>query len=210
MTKIHTDLQSLARPVEELHELPGNPQVGDVEALATSYDTFGQAKPVKIWKDEDGKWIVIDGNHQLKAVIKLGWNELACSEFVGTREEAMAYALAANRTAALAYTDPALVLELMEEIDSEYLILASGYDEADISVLVAQASAFDGSALNVTGAESYAEREDAYRQKGTRSLVLTYQLDEHAEALGILQGLIDGTERTAEQVVIELLRDAAN
>ncbi len=44
--EIVPDLQRLAFPVERLTPLPGNPRQGDVQAVARSYATFGQRKPI--------------------------------------------------------------------------------------------------------------------------------------------------------------------
>jgi hypothetical protein len=44
--KIVPDLKRLAFPVDRLTPLPENPRQGDVEAVARSYATFGQRKPI--------------------------------------------------------------------------------------------------------------------------------------------------------------------
>jgi hypothetical protein len=44
--EIVPDLEGLAFPVERLTPLPGNPRQGDVQAVARSYATFGQRKPI--------------------------------------------------------------------------------------------------------------------------------------------------------------------
>ena len=74
--RIVPDLQGLAFPVEELTPLPGNPRQGDVQAVARSYSTFGQRKPIVARREGDGG-IVIAGNHQLAAARQLGWDEIA-------------------------------------------------------------------------------------------------------------------------------------
>jgi hypothetical protein len=64
--EIVADLERLAFPVEKLTPLPGNPRHGDVQAVARSYATFGQRKPIVARREGDGG-IVIAGNHQLAA-----------------------------------------------------------------------------------------------------------------------------------------------
>lgn len=70
------DLEHLAFPVDRLTPLPGNPRKGDVEAVARSYATFGQRKPI-VARREGGGGIVIAGNHQLAAAQQLGWAHIA-------------------------------------------------------------------------------------------------------------------------------------
>ena len=74
--KIADDLKPLAYPVDKLQHLDGNPRVGNVEAVAKSYDKFGQRKPIVATKDGT----VISGNHQLAAAKQLGWDALCLAE----------------------------------------------------------------------------------------------------------------------------------
>lgn len=64
--KITRDLGRLTFPVDRLTPLPGNPRHGDVDAVARSYATFGQRKPIVARREGEGG-IVIAGNHQLAA-----------------------------------------------------------------------------------------------------------------------------------------------
>src|ERR1019366_7782298 len=68
-------LSHLAVDITTLYELPGNPRKGDVEAVARSYATFGQQKPIVVQR-RGRKTVVIDGNHQLKAARQLGWDRI--------------------------------------------------------------------------------------------------------------------------------------
>ena len=65
---IAPDLQSLAQPIDTLHLLDGNPRRGNVDAVARSYERFGQRKPIVARRDGT----VIAGNHQLLAARSLG------------------------------------------------------------------------------------------------------------------------------------------
>jgi hypothetical protein len=74
--KIVPDLTRLALPVDRLTPLPENPRQGDVEAVARSYATFGQRKPIVARREGDGG-IVTAGNQQLTAARRLGWTHIA-------------------------------------------------------------------------------------------------------------------------------------
>lgn len=135
IAKIADDLLSLAYPVEKLKLLPGNPNLGDVNAVAKLYDKVGQRKPIVARREENGEEIVIAGNTQLQAARdKLGWTHIAVSWADDlSQQEAITYALGDNKTADLGETDPEAERDMLRQIDDdmEYL-MAAGYDLADI------------------------------------------------------------------------------
>lgn len=133
---IPDDLSGLLFPVEDLHELPGNPRRGDVEAVKRSYVRFGQRKPIVARKDEDGRAVVVAGNHQLKAVRELGWEQVAVVWADDlTEDEARGFALADNRVADLGGYDDADLLALLGSVDDTDLLAATGYTDGDIDLL---------------------------------------------------------------------------
>lgn len=132
-TPIADDLRPLARPIESLSLLPGNPRRGDVDAVARSYARFGQRKPIVARRDGT----VIAGNHQLLAARKLGWSEIAVVFVDDDDLTASAYALADNRTADLgSYDNEALATLLADVAVDTDLMLATGYTEADLDALI--------------------------------------------------------------------------
>jgi len=134
--KVADDLASLLHPVANLHELPGNPRRGDVEAVKRSYEAFGQRKPIVVKHDGEGRAVVVAGNHQLKAVRELGWDEVAVVWADDLSEdEATAFALADNRVADLGGYDDSDLLALLETVDDE-LLPATGYTETDVKDLL--------------------------------------------------------------------------
>lgn len=149
--KVAPDLQDRMVDVGTLHNLPGNPRNGDVPALAASYDQFGQAKPIVVWSgdtdgehpDMDGKLVVLDGNHQLKAVRKLEWTHIAVNDMSSqwTWLEAKAYALVANRTSDLGEYDEEKLWAMVSDVNQqdESLVAAAGFDEVSLLLLMAAA-----------------------------------------------------------------------
>lgn len=128
------ELQHLARPIKDLKPLPGNPRRGNVEAVARSYQQFGQRKPLVALKDGT----VIAGNHQLKAAQQLGWTEIAVVFVDDDEATAKAYALADNRTADLGTYDDEALAELISDIAHDAdLLMASGYTAEDLDELIA-------------------------------------------------------------------------
>ena len=92
--KIHPDLDNLKTSVDDLRHLEGNPRIGDIDAVAKSYDEFGQRKPIVATQDGE----VIGGNHQLAAAKRLGWTHIAVVFTDDDELKAKAFALADNKT----------------------------------------------------------------------------------------------------------------
>ena len=138
MENITEGLIPLATPIENITLLPGNPRKGDIVAVAKSYETFGQRKPIVVKKtgeDKDGNpiGIVIAGNHQLQAATKLGWKKIAAVFVEDDDITAKAYALADNRTAELGGYDNDLLAKLIEEVSvNENLLEATAWTADDL------------------------------------------------------------------------------
>lgn len=132
---IAPDLQSLAQPIDTLHLLDGNPRRGNVDAVARSYERFGQRKPIVARRDGT----VIAGNHQLLAARSLGWTEIAVVYVDDDDQMASAYALADNRIGDLGTYDETDLRLMLEEVAGDLdLLLATGYDEETLRILQRQ------------------------------------------------------------------------
>jgi hypothetical protein len=126
-------LRPLAQPVDTLSLLDGNPRKGDVEAVARSYERFGQRKPIVALPDGT----VIAGNHQLLAARKLGWDEIAVVFVDDDEQTAKAFALADNRTSDLGtYDNDALAALLQDVAVDPELLFDTGYDEQYLEALL--------------------------------------------------------------------------
>jgi hypothetical protein len=137
MNNIHPSLQGMAWPIHELDFLEGNPRKGNVDAIAASYKEFGQVKPIVAKKNMDGSGTVIAGNHQLMAAIKLGWDKIAVIFLDADDKQAVAYALADNRTMELGYTDDDLLQKMLTEVSTEFsdLWTGLGWDEFEMAAM---------------------------------------------------------------------------
>jgi DNA modification methylase len=128
-------LKNLAVPIESLQGLPGNPRLGDIDAVAASLDRFGQRKPIVVRKD-DGT--IIAGNHTWQAAKKLGWTEIAVAYVGDDDTTAQAYALADNRTSELGSYDEQALKDLIDKVatvDPE-LVRISGWSDEAVQELV--------------------------------------------------------------------------
>lgn len=140
---IHPSLRSLAVDIDLLDELPGNPRIGDVDAIAASLTQFGQVKPIVIRPKEDGRYVILAGNHTTHAARSLGWTHIAAVNGENMDEsEAAAFALVDNRVADLAYTDEELIGPMIIDIAETYgeLFDSVGWDEFEISAFYVNSS----------------------------------------------------------------------
>ena len=123
--------------IKDLLNDPSNVRKHDdrnLDSIKASLQRFGQQKPIVV----DGKGIVVAGNGTLDAAKSLGWKDI---EIVRTELEgadAVAYAIADNRTAELAiWDDDALAqtlasLKLDESIDEAI----TGFTDQEIDELI--------------------------------------------------------------------------
>ena len=131
---IDDSIVELATPIESLKPLENNPRQGDVQAIKASYSKFGQLKPIVAVEDEDGKFTVIAGNHQLRAAKDLGWQEIAVAVVSLSEQEALAFALADNKISELGSNDGELLFDLISEVSNsdfiqDDLFEAIGWDD---------------------------------------------------------------------------------
>jgi ParB-like chromosome segregation protein Spo0J len=135
--KIHPSLRSMAVDIDTLDLLDGNPRIGNVDAIMSSYEEFGQVKPIVARKNDDGTATVIAGNHQLQAAQALGWDKIAVVFLEADDNRAIAFAIADNRTMELGYTEPELLNEMLLEVSEYYpeLMEGLGWDEFEIAAI---------------------------------------------------------------------------
>jgi hypothetical protein len=134
--KVHQSLLDMLVPIDSLTPLENNPRVGNVDAIAASYDEFGQIKPIVIRENEDGKATIIAGNHQVQAAEKLGWTHIAAVPLDADNKRAVAFALADNRTMELGHTDPTKAVQMITEVVTDYgdLMEGLGWDDFEIAL----------------------------------------------------------------------------
>lgn len=135
--KIHEALIDLAIPLNQLAPLPGNPRVGNIDAIKASYDEFGQLKPVVVHDNGDNTYTVVAGNHQVQAARALGWSHIAAVVMADDEQHAVAFALVDNRVTDLGRTDQELLSEMLEDVVSVYpeLFDAVGWDDFEIAAI---------------------------------------------------------------------------
>lgn len=85
----------------------------NLDAIRTSLQVFGQQKPIVVNSDN----VVIAGNGFLAAAKDLGWKSIKVVRTTLDDAQAVAYAIADNRTAELAEWDMAVLNEVFKDME---------------------------------------------------------------------------------------------
>lgn len=118
--------------IKQLLSDPANVRSHDernLQAIASSLKRFGQQKPIVI----DVNNVVRAGNGTLEAAKSLGWEfiSVVVTDLAGA--DAVAYAIADNRTAELASWDDELLRSVLQELQSDKALFeATGFSDDDL------------------------------------------------------------------------------
>ncbi len=121
-------------PVQSLRFDPENARKHadrDLTAIKNSLKRFGQQRPILV----DGDGIVRAGNGTLAAAKQLGWESISVVRTKLTGADAVAYAIADNRTAELSQWDRDVLWSNLDAIQScdPNLLQAAGFTEAEMA-----------------------------------------------------------------------------
>lgn len=138
MNNIHQDLVKMAVPIDSLQHLDRNPRVGDVAAIKSSLEEFGQLKPIVVYDNKDGTYTIIAGNHTVYAAKELGWKEIAAVvEGDMDIKKATAFALIDNQVSEMGHTDTELLTEMIIDVTDVYpnVFEGVGWDDFEIAAM---------------------------------------------------------------------------
>ena len=142
------------RALSELSVWTRNYNEGDIGAISTSIAAFGYNRSISVWRDG----IVIAGNHTLLALQWLYKQQVDAPQNVQviagewwiqvtdvshlSDEQAPAYAIAANRTAALANPDMEALTALLQEVANfdDEMFRATAYTGDDLDEMLFELS----------------------------------------------------------------------
>ena len=130
--------------VDSLTADPANVRTHDarnLESIKGSLAKFGQQKPIVV----DGAGVVVAGNGTLQAARLLGWSSV---DVVRTRlegAEAVAYAIADNRTAELAAWDDDALASTLASLQCDQTIdeAVTGFDRKEIDAMIGKMAGDD-------------------------------------------------------------------
>jgi len=102
-------------PIDSLKPYPINPRRGNLRAIQESLKINGQYRPIVVQLNTN---FILAGNHTWQAAKNLGWSDIAVSFVECDEKAAKKIVLADNRTSDLGSFNDAMILELLEELDS--------------------------------------------------------------------------------------------
>ena len=125
------------RSVHDLSNDPANARKHNdrnIDAIIASLRRFGQQKPIVI----DRTNIVRAGNGTLEAARRLGWESIDCVTTSLQGSDAIAYAIADNRTAELAEWDEDTLAAQLNGLltESEEIALAAGFTPSEVDAML--------------------------------------------------------------------------
>jgi hypothetical protein len=128
--------------VSELLKDPANARkhgVKNVAAIEFSLKKFGQQKPIVV----DANGVVLAGNGTLEAAQNLEWETIQIVRTSLTGSEAIAYAIADNRTSELAEWEGSVLAAQLQSLLSEdaELLAASGFNDDELDSLLIKSMA---------------------------------------------------------------------
>lgn len=135
--QIAPELEPFIIPIGDLHNMEGNPRIGNIKVIEGSLSEFGLRVPLVFRNepDPDGggtRKVVYAGNHRLKAARNLGWTHVAAVNADDmSHDQIRAFSLADNRTADLGTYDEELLTSMLEDAAAspDVLFESLGYPE---------------------------------------------------------------------------------
>jgi DNA modification methylase len=127
--------------IDQVFLNPANPRHNDeaVPQVAASLRRFGWRQPIVVKPSGE----VIAGNTRLKAAKALGMKRVPVTRFEGPDIDAVAYAIADNRTHEFADWDEPALARILQELQAEDALDGVGFTDSDLDDLVAQLDALD-------------------------------------------------------------------
>lgn len=151
VTKVWNGAAALRRSlvlIDALEPWPGNPRVGDVDAVRGSLERFGQTKAVIV--DAANPRRIISGHHVRLAAIEAGWTHVAVQphEFASD-DEARAYLIADNRVSELGSFDLGLLAEHVAYLADLDALAGTGYSTDDLDGFLAELAGLAAETVDV-------------------------------------------------------------
>lgn len=144
-------------PISSLSADPANLRKHDernLNAVKASLRRFGQQKPIVVSHAN----VVIAGNCTLAAAMELGWKEITITRSSLAGSDAVAYAIADNRTAELGTWDDAALAAVLSQMEKDEELIGVGFDDRDLAALLSSIEADDGNDFSDPGEVKREER----------------------------------------------------
>lgn len=112
----------------------------NLDAIRSSLARFGQQKPIVVGAGN----IILAGNGTYQSAKALGWDEIDIVRTTLTGAEAVAYAIADNRTGELAEWDDEALASVLQSLDGDGILEGTGFGGDDLGELLEAITPGDG------------------------------------------------------------------
>lgn len=200
LSYIHESLQHIAVPIADLTPDPKNARKHDrrnLDAIKASLDRFGMRAPIVVQRSGDAM-IVRAGNGRMTAALELGWSHLPATVFDEEDNEAVAFAVADNRTAELAEWDWEHLAEALRDDGVAWADLKL-FDEDELQLLTQ--SSWSPAPIDPDASFDGTDEGKA----GTAGTDDTITIHIKGRAAAKLRELAAGRGSTPEDVVLDLV-----
>lgn len=121
-------------PLAKLEQYPGNPRVGDIDAIRESLRLLGQYRDLVVRVLDDGRMVLLAGNHTAQAMGLEGWDAGRC-ELISCDDDTAGRIVAAdNRIPDRGGYDPGALADLLASFGGD--LAGTGYDAGDLADLL--------------------------------------------------------------------------
>lgn len=198
---IHPDLRSMALAIDSLTPDPKNARKHsrrNLDAIKASLSRFGMRSPIVVQRQGD-QMIVRAGNGRMTVAKELGWTHLPATVFDEGDDDAMAYAIADNRTADLADWDYDVLSETLSELQSSgFAVEPLGFDIGELEALTSSNLWSDADEQTLK-----AKTEEINEAEASKKLKVTFQ----GEKVRELNRIYDQRRLDGEDMLDFILRE---
>jgi len=204
-------------PVGSIDTHPENARRGNIAEIADSIRAHGFYGSLVVQKSTNR---IIVGNHRYRAAVDAGLDAVPVVFVDVDDDEARRIMLVDNRSTDRASYDDSRLLELLGELPS---LDGTGYDDDDLDDLMALVDESpiptvptpsggdpDGKHAGTPGEgawlqPTFDDKKDEYMNRSTRSIILTFTLDEYDEIVGGLTALRSAMSIESNAEVLRVL-----
>lgn len=131
--RIAEEIRDLLVDIETVHQYPGNPNSGDIDAVAESIEVNGFYSPILV---QASTGYIVAGNTRYAAMLSLGATMIPARLVEMSDEQAKRILVVDNRTNRLGRDDDAALAELLDDLSgTDIRLLGTGFIPDDLDRL---------------------------------------------------------------------------
>lgn len=129
LVQYHESLDPLMVDIDSVIQNPLNYNNGDVDAIIESIEQVGMYRPIIVARDSNE---IVAGNHTWMACKSLEATVIPVVWFDGESDAQVKALIGDNHIAGLARTDDAILLDLLNDLESKDELIGTGYESPDL------------------------------------------------------------------------------